>query len=238
MSITIPCYIIAFNRVTWLRDICEQAARLGCAPIIVDNASTFPALLDWYSSCEWPVIRLSENRGHTAPWTVIPTANELKAQYGSLLYAVTDHDLDMSTCAPDLLEVSIDELQRRDVQKVGPGLLLDRLHRYWRWEVLKWEKPFWRKRIGRGFHATIDTTFAIYDAARTPHTDACRALRNCIRLAAPWLVRHRPWEIGPDEWDEEERYYWDHCKRGESLSQTRLLTGRLTHPNRIRRWLC
>jgi hypothetical protein len=37
-------------------------------PIVVDNDSTYPPLLEWYKTCDCEVILLGVNSGPRAPW--------------------------------------------------------------------------------------------------------------------------------------------------------------------------
>ena len=43
-----PVIVNVFNRLTTTRKLCEQLAERGCRPIILDNASTWEPLLEWY----------------------------------------------------------------------------------------------------------------------------------------------------------------------------------------------
>ena len=101
-EIPIPVYITCYNVLSWPRNLADQCARLGFDPILVDNASTYQPLLDWYAVCPYRVIRLNRNDGCYGFWARGEHAR--KAGY----YVVTDCDLDLSGVPPDVADRLVD----------------------------------------------------------------------------------------------------------------------------------
>lgn len=208
----IPVYINVRNRLTTTRILADQVATLTDAlPILIDNASDWPPLLDWYAECPYEVVRLPDNVGHHAPWLrVIPGAEELTRKYGSRYYAVTDCDLDLETCPADTLQVLQEPFSwNRFVVKSGLSLRIDDLPD-WQVKVREWERRWWQKPLagGRFYTALIDTTFALYDG-RTPHKTATTVVGAlAVRAAPPYCAKHVPWYLDGTNLDAENEHYF------------------------------
>lgn len=200
----IPIFVNTFNRLTTTRTLCEQIAALDNAvPIIIDNASTWAPLLDWYDECPFEVIRLRENVGHHAPWLA-----GIVGQESSPVYGVTDCDLDISGVPFDAISV-LSEPLGSGVVKCGLSLRIDDLPP-WQSSVKAWESRWWRQPAlgGRFFQAPIDTTFALY-RSETPHEQCMRVLRvPALRAAMPYAARHVPWYLDCENLDEENANYF------------------------------
>lgn len=202
----IPVIVNVFNRLTTTRTLCEQLATLGARPVILDNASTWEPLLEWYESCPFEVIRLSENLGHHAPW-ITGEIDKLSGEF----YCVTDCDLDLDGIPGELWEVlKVPFTWRRipAVVKSGVALRTDDLPP-WQTEVRDWEQRFWRNRLGGPYYAAqIDTTLAMYRRG-TPHRTACRVAGiRCVRAGGLYTARHVPWYLDPQNLDEENANYF------------------------------
>ncbi len=172
---------------------------------MVDNASTYKPLLDWYKEEErgLEVIFLAENAGPLAPWKA---ATDL-AQ-GADCYVVTDSDLDLTGVPVDVLEKLRDGLRRHPASiKAGLSIRIDDLPNLPASKaVAGWERQFWQTRLDDDWYdAGVDTTFAMYLAGY--HNDSPCA-RPAIRSAPPYTARHVPWyQIDT----EEERYVIEHA---------------------------
>jgi hypothetical protein len=209
---TIPIYINNFN---WLSPVERLAAFFdnvsGTELTIVDNASTYPPLLDWYERCCYRVVRLGDNCGPYAPWDagVVMAPDEHRAQYSSAYYVVSDPDLSLESCPLDLVDVLVEGWSRYPfVSKVGVSLEIDDLPTTSPLAegVKGWESQFWRdRRDDEFFDAAIDTTLALYQVdvpfARVKETG------NSLRTDRPYTARHLPWYIDPREMSAEEEYY-------------------------------
>jgi hypothetical protein len=180
----------------------EFLSDTGCEVILVDNASTYPPLLEWYESCPFKVYRLKENRGHMAVWDA-GIINEFSDQY----YAVTDPDLELSGVPRDYLDVLMKGLVgNSEVTKAGLSLRIDDLPaNAFTAQILAKEEKYWLSdRDPNGFYvAGVDTTFAVYDRERQLNERFYWALR----APEPYIARHLPWYLTRDNLTLEELFY-------------------------------
>ena len=210
---SIPIFINVRNRLTTTQKLVEQCALLpNAVPILVDNDSSWPPLLEWYKTCPFEVYYLRNNVGHHAPWThVISQTHNFISKWGEF-YVVTDCDLDIGRCPIDLLEVlrAPFELPATRVTKVGTGLQIDDLPP-WQSNVVNWESQWWKKPakgIGNYYWAAIDTTFAMY-RSRTPISTATKVVGvKSLRTGFPYVARHTPWYLDGDNLDPENKHYF------------------------------
>lgn len=217
----IPVFINVRNRLTTTRKLAEQIAELDTTvPILIDNASDWGPLLDWYDTCQFEVIRLDGNHGHYAPWThtdrIPRTPDEQAAfieKYGGPYYVVTDCDLDIGSCPIDLLKTLAEPFSwGSGIIKSGLSLQIDDLPP-WQTRVKKWESRFWKKPIESDggkvafYEASIDTTFAMYDV-RNPRESALTPRSLAVRSAPPCMARHVPWYLDGENLDQENQHYF------------------------------
>jgi len=204
----IPIYINNRDWLTTTRELVEYFAEIsGTEVVIIDNASTFPPLLEWYDrGCRCKVIRLRQNHGCHAPWNsgaVLSPAMH-RAWFGSDYYVVTDADLSLDGCPRDVLDVLVQGYESyADITKVGISLEINDLpaDSISGNQAAEWEKRFWQnKRDDRFFDADIDTTFALYGTG-------VRCIGTCLRSDRPYTARHMPWYLTPGTLDEESRHY-------------------------------
>lgn len=182
------CIINMHNLLTWPRAMAVKLALEGHEVVLLDNASTYQPLLDWYKTCPFEVIYAGENVGHTAPWYFLRHRMEAEP------FVVTDPDLDLSgipTDWPVMLQRAMDET---GIPKAGFDLeiLLDRPgdERHGaRVERADTAKPWRYDSICPLHHARLDTTFALHQ----PGTDY--GLIG-VRLGGSYVARHMPeWVI-------------------------------------------
>lgn len=207
----VPVYVISFNRLTLLASTVDQLRRFpDVRPVVVDNCSTYPPLLDYLGRVDAEVVRLDVHLGKNAPWL------SGLAPGGDPYYAVTDPDLDLGGCPDDLFEVLRAGLDRYPwALKCGPSLEIDDLPSECPWtaDVVAWEGQFWADRLDdRYFRAGIDTTLALY-RRETPF-DAATWTEAGLRCDRPYTARHLPWyaTVVTDE----DRYYVEHMACAEA----------------------
>ncbi|MFD7707535.1 hypothetical protein [Streptomyces sp. NPDC059786] len=201
----IPTVIICHNL---LQDLAQLVGWLEASGhqqiILLDNASTYPPLLEYYASSPHDVLRLQENLGHEAPWTC-----GLVEKIGSTRpFIVTDPDvLPQDSCPHDAAEYFQDLLLRhQDFDKAGFSLSIDDIPEWYphREVVVQWEKPFWTKEVEPGVYAAhIDTTFSVHRPG-TPYK-----VTEALRTASPYSARHMPWYRDPRTPDDETQYFFD-----------------------------
>lgn len=198
---TYPIFINNRDRLTMPRNLAEQCSRLEDVGeiIVIDNASTYPPLLDWYENCPYKVIRLKENVGPHGLWRIGPPDTH---------FVYTDCDLDIGGCPKGVLRILKEGLDwYKQMIKVGLSLEIDDIpneyplkHLVVHHEADKWN-PFHED---ARFHlAGLDTTFSMYRprAGWGGYTPALRTRR-------PYTAKHLPWYIVEE--DEEESYYIKH----------------------------
>lgn len=193
-------FIINYNRLTTTKKICEYLSDVEtkCLPIIIDNHSTYPPLLEFYNKCPFKIIQLPRNSGNCA---LFNTGLYLELGLNGN-FIMTDPDLDLSQIPKDFLHVLQSGLDKyKDVDKCGFGIeikdlpLNDITKEVHQWEDQNWMNPL----DNMYFKAAVDTTFALYRT--NVHSF------NCLRTNYPYVCRHLPWYITPDNITEEEIYY-------------------------------
>jgi Glycosyl transferase family 2. len=198
-----PVIINNFNRLDCLIRQIKWLEDAGMSNIyIVDNASTYPPLLEYYKICPYTVFRLSENVGHTALWDT-----HLFMWFKDQYYILTDPDIiPVEECPLNAVSYFYEILKRYpDITKVGFGLKIDDLpdHNPRKQEVIDWETKFWENEVEPGLYKSkIDTTFALYRPnVRGQQWD------TTLRTGGKYVARHLPWYEDPTQPSEEEVYF-------------------------------
>ncbi|MDR3058175.1 MAG: glycosyltransferase [Prevotella sp.] len=207
--LTIPVIIINYNRLSDLKTLINfLLERKHKNIVIVDNASTYPPLLEYYNEMEKIVTieRMEDNYGHLVFWK-----NEnLYNKYAKGYHIITDADIIPNKNLPkDYIKQLIDILDKnRDVTKVGFALKIDDIPDYFqqKLKVLDWEKKHWENPMGNDLYRNeLDTTFAIYP----PHyTYDLLNFYFAIRVAGDFIAQHNGWYIDNQNLTEEEEYYF------------------------------
>lgn len=200
---TVPVFVNCRDRVEPLIALLSYLDRAGADQIyLLDNASAYPPLLEFFEKTDHRVIRLGRNVGRLSLWEA-GVLNDL----GITGYFVfTDPDVvPIADCPLDALGYFAEILDAYpDRQKVGFGLKIDDLPDCYRFKeaVVAWESQFWERPIApRLYDAPIDTTFALY---RNP---ASHSLDRAIRTGYPYLVRHIPWYLDENALPDDEAFY-------------------------------
>lgn len=203
----IPVLINNRDRLSYLSQLISRLEEIGFKNIIIiDNDSTYPPLLNYYSKTKHTVIYLKRNGGPRSIWQ----SPELK-KYIKQYYIYTDPDVvpepavTMETIK-DMLTTLSNSLM---LEKIGLGLRIDNLpdHFALKNQVIDWEKQFHQNRVSPNyFAAPVDTTFALY-APFEQGGGECKAYRT----VAPFEALHLPWYENSSIVDEETKYYRDHA---------------------------
>ncbi len=212
----VPIIINNFNRLEYLQMQIKWLEKAGCKNIfIIDNASTYPPLLEFYKNINYQVYLLDKNIGFLALWKTV-IFQKFKHSY----HVYTDPDiLPKDTCPLNVLSYFFEILQKyNDIKKVGFGLVIDDLpaHYSFKEKVKNWERQFWENEIEPNlFNAAIDTTFALYK----PYVKGGSEL-NAIRTGEPYTARHLSWYIDSNNLTEEESYYVKTANSSSSWTNT------------------
>ena len=121
----IPIIINNFNRLTTLRLLTETLTACGYTNIyILDNASTYPPLLEYYKTCPFTVFHLNQNLGFKALWK-----SPLKKRFCNDYYIYTDSDVIPSDyCPKDFIDYFFKELKKHPfARKIGFSLRIDNI---------------------------------------------------------------------------------------------------------------
>jgi glycosyltransferase involved in cell wall biosynthesis len=199
----IPIIINNFNRLESLKLLIISLEKRGYFNLIIlDNASSYPPLIQYYDQCIYKVIHLGNNFGHLAVWQA-----DICKEYLKDYYVYTDSDvLPVEECPDNFMELFLNTLIKNpSITKVGFSLKIDDIPEHYlrKSEVLEWESQNFKNDIGSGLYlASIDTTFALYrpESKGDWNTDA-------IRTAFPFEARHLPWYEDEYNLSPEEIYY-------------------------------
>lgn len=199
----IPVIINNYNRYTWVKELIGWLEKAGMRNIyIIDNASSYSQLFDYYAETKHTVILLNANIGYKALWDT-----KIHLWFKDLPYIYTDPDLmPIEECPYDVVEYFKKILIENDnITKIGFGLKIDDIPDYYAQKetVLEWEKKFWDNEISKDLYkADIDTTFALYK----PNQKG-QQWGNTLRTGGVYQMRHRPWYENDDDLSEEELNY-------------------------------
>jgi hypothetical protein len=190
-------FIINLNRLTLPRKMADYLADVeGVEPIIVDNNSNYPPLLEYYEHCPHKVERLTNNYGNTVLWR----AGILEKYEETERFIITDPDLILDDIPKDwlhLLNLGLDKYAF--ATKAGFSLEINNLpNTPMKKLILEWETSAWVHKLDNNFfNANIDTTFALW---RRVFQDF-----PAVRTNRPYTARHASWyytkleDIPPDE---------------------------------------
>ena len=213
----IPILIPVFNSVTYLKSMVSQLRRFGFEEIIaIDNASTFPPLLDYLSQSnpDLSVIRLEENKG---PHNLFLDPKNLAALPDH--FCITDPDLELNPALPeDFIYELISLTEKHRVGKAGLALNISdwskMRHEKFRigaadYQIWEWEAQFWKNPVGftstgdEVYNAAVDTTFAVYNKRFFDPADHLKG----VRVGGKYASRHLPWYKDRIVPTEEEAFY-------------------------------
>lgn len=204
------------DRLTTLKQLILWLEKKGFQQItVIDNASTYPPLLEYYENeLRHRLIRLEENIGYLSLWETDIFSKDVHGYY---LY--TDSDIiPADDCPDDFLQIFYRGLiENPDIDKVGFSLRIEDLpdHNPMRARIKQHEQQFWRKKRGDlYFSAPIDTTMALY----RPHVRG-GWWRPALRTAPPYSARHLPWYENPINRPPDEQYYIAHAKTSSHWTQ-------------------
>ncbi len=199
-----PIYLTNMNRLTTTKKMVEDLFKLnGSAKInIIDNASTYKPLLDWYEEIknDVNVIKQQTNLG---PWTFFYSGHFSKCPDD--FYVYSDADLELNPNMPYNWQEILMDYHKRWNRKASLVLRLDDIpesemkkhisfHQSVCWNPTQ-EENVW--------HGVTDMTFS-FDAKSAGYR------YESVRIGGNFACRHIPWYLDPLNINEEEKYYLDH----------------------------
>jgi len=201
------------DRLTTTKKLVEDLLELNTQEIwIIDNASTYPPLLEWYQHVPEQVKVLRyHNGGHLALWS-LGVINNVSEEW--VFY--TDSDIELNPSMPkDYQRVMLEAALHYGYNKVGLALALDDIPEYYwlRAQVLRNEGRWWLNSLAPDVYvADTDTTFNLNRKVDQ---------YSSIRLAGDFTCKHVPWYIDINNLDPEEQYYYDHHDMGFNTQYTK-----------------
>lgn len=200
----IPAFIIARDRVNCLRDMVNylKQEETGCEPIIIDNASTNPELLEYYATNPCKIHIMGDNRGNCVVFSD-PRPDLNKPDFFEVYdctngYIVSDCDLKIDHIRTNFLETFKEGLNRYSwCTKIGFQLRISDLpDTEIAREAIGWETGNHAPHAyldGTNFvRAATDTTFSFYRWIPPPNTALAHDFDKSIRCADMEAV-HLDW---------------------------------------------
>lgn len=203
---TIPVFIICFNRIGCLKVLIERLEDMGFGNIhIIDNASSYPPLLEYLGNTRHTVHRMDRNYGHLVLWK----SGKFTQYIDHAPYILTDCDVvPTEDCPREITRLLEEILERYPVfTKAGLSIKIDDLPDWYAFkeQVIEWEMPFWQHPLPDGnYEGAVDTTFALYRPG--VHCDDPMWWRS-IRGGPPLSARHLPWYQNTGVETDEDLYY-------------------------------
>ena len=206
----VPIFINARDRLGVMKKLVDWLLDAGYRNLIIlDNNSTYPPLLEYYSELErdsrLKIIRLGKNLGYKALW-LSGVLEHLKI---STPYVYTDPDvIPIETCPKDFVRQLIKLLDaNHELRKIGLGIVWEDITFFDRERIQNLESKLYSgTRIGENLYYTqVDTTFALYSNVRH------YSLRFSLRTTGDLRIYHLPWYFDYDNLPEDERYYIEHA---------------------------
>ena len=215
----VPIFINARDRLGVMKKLIDWLLDAGYRKLILlDNNSTYPPLLEYYSELakdsRLKIIRLGKNLGYKALW-LSGVLEKLKI---ATPYVYTDPDvLPLETCPKNFVETLMKILaDNHEIRKIGLGLIWEDITFFNKERIKNIEKIFYENtRIGENlYYAQVDTTFALYSNVR--HYN----LRFSLRTAGNLRSYHLPWYFDYDNLPEDEKYYMQHADNSSTLAES------------------
>jgi hypothetical protein len=191
----IPIIVIAWNNLTFVKSFINQIQHLTDKIIIMDNASTYSPMFEYYDTLEklnpnkYEIRRLDKNYGHNVCYTFIDTLPDT--------FCMSDPDLQLNPKMPhNLIEQLIYISNTYHCGKVGlalditdhelfiPGNCHDLVYSI--------ESGYYKNKIVSDnyemYYAPIDTTFCLINKKFN-----IELAQNNIRVAGLFTAKHLPW---------------------------------------------
>jgi len=208
----IKVFITVFNRFTWLIPLLEDFKKAGCDPVLIDNNSTYPPMLKWLKTCEYPVHFLGKN--HLA-WAFFTT--ELYTLYDDRYFIISDSDMDISKVPSDFVSVLYEGLQSATgrIWKCALGYELGDLPDNSVTEIAihaNMAQESNKNAFGYS-HCATDLGIALYDRTRRSDKPTREPdWYESLRAPRPYYARHLDWYMTPETLREEDVYYLEEAR--------------------------
>jgi hypothetical protein len=210
MKSQIPAVIVAYNQLTFVKNMVQQLEPFVEKIIVVDNKSTYQPLLDYYANdFKHTLVKREVNFGSARFVHDCPVIKELVGD----VFFLSDPDILFNPKLPktfveDFLEIS------HHFQSYRVGFALNIFDDDIRTDILlaskysikEWESQFWKRRrrvVYKDYElyfAKIDTTFCLINRAYRHKGVSIRVAGDCTAIHMPWHRRFMN-NISKDEFD-------------------------------------
>ena len=212
-------FIINYNKLYVLKR-CLNSLKEVCSKIyIIDNASDYIPLLNFYKSIENSNIKIIYNSKITDPDDLDSLGYYINKYKDDEFYLVTDSDIEL--LYPELAINAYKTLFKHypDVNCIGPQLKIDNIPDNYPAKsfVLQIHQYFYNQKpccINNIYFLfkRIDTTLAIYRTDKKWE----RLDDNSIRVFYPFNAIHLDWYITPNNMTIDQKYYLKHNKNNKT----------------------
>ncbi|MBR0289992.1 MAG: hypothetical protein IJQ82_13540 [Selenomonadaceae bacterium] len=218
----VPIFINARDRLGVLKKLIDWLFDAGYRNLIIlDNNSTYPLLLEYYSALQKDsrvkIVRLGKNLGYKALWL----SGVLEQMKISTPYVYTDPDvLPIERCPKNFVKRLMEILDNNhELRKVGLGLVWEDVTFFDKKETQQRESNFYvGSQVDNNlYYAQVDTTFALY--ANVRHY----SLRFSLRTTGNLMAYHLPWYFDYDNLPDDEKYYMMHTDKNSVTSVRKFL---------------
>ena len=187
--------IICFNQYTYVKNMVEQVEKYTNDIVILDNQSTFPELLKYYSKeYKYTLLKMDKNYGHKVYEKIF-----MNSLIGDI-YLLTDPDLKFNEKLPNnFIQEMINISNYYEAEKVGFSLLIDSpdirndITSFGK-SIKDFEKQYWVCKFYYPNHelysAAIDTTFCLVNKQNKG---------GHYRIAGDYTCKHLPWHKNFDK---------------------------------------
>lgn len=199
-----PIFLTNMNRLTTIKKMVEDLFKMNSDAniTIIDNASTYPPLIEWYKEIEKDIkiIRHDINRG---PWCFF--YSHISSKVDSEYYIYSDADLELNPNMPyNWQEIMFDVLKRYERKASLALKLSDVPEGELKKHITNHQQICWYKTEEPDiYRAVTDMTFSM-DAKNKGYR------YESMRLAGDFECRHIPWYLDFNNLPEEELYYLNH----------------------------
>ena len=206
--INYPIILTNINRLTTCKKMVEDLFKLNSnAQIyIIDNASTYPPLLEWYSQVKND-ITIIKNPTNSGPWSFFYSGHY--TNINSEWYIYSDADLELNPDMPyNWQEIMMDYTLKYD-RKASLALRIDDIPDYYPFKDLVKDHQnicWYLTDEPDVYKAVTDMTFTMDQKIKGHRYES-------IRLGGKFMTKHVPWYIDFNNISEEEKYYIENINR-------------------------
>jgi hypothetical protein len=173
---------------------------------IIDNASTYPPLLEWYSQVKND-ITIIKNHTNSGPWSFFYSGHY--ANIDSEWYIYSDADLELNPDMPyNWQEIMMDYTLKYD-RKASLALRIDDIPDHYPFKDLVKDHQnicWYLTDEPDVYKAVTDMTFTMDQKIKGHRYES-------IRLGGKFMTKHIPWYIDFNNIPDEEKYYIENINR-------------------------